>query len=227
MRRIGLLVLILIPLLFYNAPHVSAAANAQIQNETTYVDSLGWFHIVGEVLNAGDVWLHYVKITGTLKNANGQVVDVETAYALLDYLPPGAKSPFELIELDKAKISAIASYSLILEFDQATSTPASSLTIQGATSSIDSIGILEVVGEVKNNGLATSNSTEIIATFYDNAGKVIDVGSTYTSPSDIPPSQMYGFKVFGPSSPISSHVATFTLTAQSSQYISLPTTSTL
>jgi hypothetical protein len=221
MRRIGLLVLILIPLLFYNAPHVSAAANAQIQNETTYVDSLGWFHIVGEVLNAGDVWLHYVKITGTLKNSNGQVVDVEFTYAYADYLPARSKSPFDLTVLDKEKSSRIVSYSLVLEFKQATSTLPSSLQVVNTSKSTNSLGWLDVVGEVKNKGSETSNYTKVIATFYDSTGKVIYGGFTYTSPSDIPAGQAYGFKISLLDSTIVSHVASYELFAESNQYTSL------
>lgn len=218
-------VLLIIMLFAANAVIVpqpaSARPSAVIQNDSMRIDSNGWLRIVGEVKNTGDVWLRFVKITGTLKNANGQVVDVQTTFTLMEYLPPGAKSPFDLMESDPSKASTISSYSLVLNFQQATSTLANSLTIQNTGSSIDSLGILEVVGEIRNNGPQISNFTKVIATFYDNFGKVIAVAFTFTSPADIPSGQAYGFKVLGPSSPTSSHVANFALTAESSQYISL------
>lgn len=78
------------------------------------------------------------------------------------------------------------------------------------------------LGQVRNTGTQQSNFTKVFATFYDQSGKVIYVDFTYTSPSDIPPGQVYGFKVTGPNSPIASHVATYSLAAESNQYTSVP-----
>jgi hypothetical protein len=199
-----------------------AVSNAQTQNDTSYVDSLGYLHVVGEVLNTGDAWLSFVKITGTLKDANGQIVDVTFTYAYADYLPPAQKAPFNLIETDSSKSAKATSYTLALSYQQATTMPANTLTIQGATSSIDSLGYLNIVGQVKNAGTQTSNFTKVVATFYNQAGKVVYVDFTYTSPSDIPAGQTYSFKIIGPSNPVSSQVVKYNLFAESQQYTSIP-----
>jgi uncharacterized membrane protein len=37
-----------------------------VQNDSMWIDSAGILHVFGEVKNTGDVWLRYVKISGTL-----------------------------------------------------------------------------------------------------------------------------------------------------------------
>jgi hypothetical protein len=201
---------------------VSAVANAQVQNDTSYVDSLGYLHVFGEVLNTGDAWLSFVKITGTLRDSNGQIVDVTFTYAYADYLPPAQRAPFNLIETDSSKSAKVTSYTLALSFQQATTMPSNTLTIQSATSSTDSLGYLNIIGQVKNAGTHTSNFTKVVATFYNQAGTVIFVDFTYCSPADIPAGQTYSFKIIGPTSPLSSQVANYALFAESRQYTSIP-----
>jgi hypothetical protein len=87
---------------------------------------------------------------------------------------------------------------------------------------MDSLGDLNVVGQVMNAGTQTSRFTKVIATFYNKAGKVIYVEFDYTSPSDIPAGQTYGFKIIGPSTPISGQVGSFSIFAESDQYFSTP-----
>jgi len=49
-----------------------------------WIDSLDFAHVTGEVKNTGDVWLRFVEITGTLRDATNAIVDVVFAYTLLD-----------------------------------------------------------------------------------------------------------------------------------------------
>ncbi len=205
-----------------SAHSVLASPNAQIQNDSSYTDSSGYFHVVGEVLNTGDVWLRFVKVTGTLKDSNGQIVDVTFTYAYADYLPPAQRTPFNLIEIDLVKSAKSSSYSLTLDFQQATTAPANMLIIQGANSSKDGLGYFNIVGQVRNTGTQTSTFTKVVATYYNQAGKVIYVDFAFTSPSDIPPSQAYGFKIIGPGGPTGNQVASYNLFAQSQQYTSIP-----
>ena len=179
-------ILFLVALLAVLKP-VQASPSAVIQNDSSYIDSIGYYHVVGEVLNTGDASLTFIKISGVFKDSSGQVLDTELTYAYSDYLPAGQKAPFDLFISDTQKSSHVASYTLALEYDTATQTFPLHLTIQSTTSSTDSLGFLEVVGQVQNSGQTVSNFTKVVGTFYDQAGKVIDVEFTYTSPSDIPP----------------------------------------
>ena len=81
---------------------------------------------------------------------------------------------------------------------------------------------MEVAGEVKNTGTATSQFTKVIGTFYDAAGKVIFVDSTFTSPSDIPGGQSSGFKITLNDQAISARISSDAIFAESQQYTSIP-----
>ena len=95
-------ILFLVALLAALKP-VQASTSAVIQNDSSYIDSIGYYHVVGEVLNTGDAWLQYARVTGVFKDAAGQVVDVDFTYTMLSYLEPKSKSPFDLIETDAIK----------------------------------------------------------------------------------------------------------------------------
>lgn len=220
MKKVLFVCIILFTL--YLLPYAAASPSAVIQNDSSYVDSVGHYHVVGEVLNTGDAWLKSARITGTLKNSSGLIVDGVTSYAYTLYLGPEARSPFDLIEYDAAKSAKIASYSLTLEFDLPSTPPELNLTIQSLKSSTDSQGNLNLLGQVRNMATGLSDFTKAYATFYDQSGKVIYVDSAYTSPSDIPRNQTATFTIIGPSSNIASHVAAFNVGAESSQYTSVP-----
>jgi hypothetical protein len=87
---------IVLVLLIGYVPHAAAGASAVVQNDTMWIDINGSLHIVGEVKNTGDVWLRFVKVFGTFRDAGGGTVDVTFTYALVRFVPPGDVVPFDL-----------------------------------------------------------------------------------------------------------------------------------
>lgn len=85
-------------------------------NDSTHVDEASYYHVVGEAKNTGDVWSEFVRIAATFKDQNGAVVDTSFTYTLLDRLPAGVTSGFDVVELDTAKSTMIRSYTLAIEF---------------------------------------------------------------------------------------------------------------
>lgn len=201
----------------------AATASAVIQNDSMWVDSLGFIHIVGEVKNTGDLWLRFVKITGTLRDAGGGVVDVTFTYALLHFLPPESVAPFDMIEADTAKSAQIQSYSLAVEFQEVAAL-SQKLVILNVSNSTNTMGWVEVVGEVENQGDIPSTYTQVTGTFYDTNGKVVYVAFTYTDPNEIPVGARNGFKMYVVGSERSYRVARYALTSESenSRFTSVP-----
>jgi len=192
-----------------------------IQNESVWIDSIGKLHIFGEVRNTGDSWLQFIGIHGTLYDSGGTVVDVIFTFTELSYLAPNQITPFNLVELDSAKSSRTQRYSLVLDYIG--SSPFSvKLKIVNVGNSTNSLGWLEVVGEVENDGDNASNNTRVIGTFYDDAGNVIYVTSTLTSPSKIPSGNKYGFKLIVTDEGLTHKVTRYTTAAESEQYTSVP-----
>ena len=223
MRNLVALAIILLFLASVPRGFAQGTPSATILNDSSsYIDGIGDFHVVGEVLNTGGAWLDFVRVIGTFRDVNNQILDVTYTYASSNYLPPGTKGPFNVFEHNSVKSSKIANYTLALDYKVANTTPGVSLTIQGAATEMDPAGDLNVVGEVKNIGLTASNSTQVVATYYSKAGKVIFVDFTYTSPENIPPNQASDFRVIGPKNPVSLQVTNYAVFAQSQQYTSVP-----
>ena len=142
---------------------------------------------------------------------------------MLSFVPPDAVAPFNMIEIDTAKSARVGSYSLLLEFQEATAL-SQQLAVLNVADSKNSLGWLEVVGEVENRGTAPSTYTQVAGTFYDADGKVIYVHFTYTDPSEIPPGAKHPFKITVGSDERTSRIARYALTAESenSGYTSVP-----
>lgn len=200
-----------------------AAPAAQVQNDSIWMDSAGMFHIFGEVKNTGDVWLQFVKITATLRDGSGGIVDVAYTFTGSMYLPPAGISPFDVMEIDAPKASRVQTYSLVVEYQEVPSIP-QKLVILNVADSKTSLGWLEIVGEVENQADQISTYTKIVGTFYDETGKVIYATFTFTSPSDLPAGARYPFKMTVLSDERTGKVARYTLLAESmnSQYTSVP-----
>ena len=206
-----------------NVPRAAAVASAVIQNDSMWIDSLGFAHVVGEVKNTGDVWLRFVKITGTLRDPTDAVVDVVLAYVLLDYLPPNEVAPFDMIETNTAKAARVQSYSLALEFTEVAAL-SQKLFFFNVADSKNAFGMLEVVGEVENQGDIPSIYTRVIVTFYDNNGKVIYVAVGYTNPDEIPVGARGAFKIMVGSRERTLRIAHYSFVAESadSMFTSVP-----
>jgi hypothetical protein len=198
-----------------------AAASAEIQNTTMWKDAAEYFHVLGEVKNTGDVWLEFVKITGTFRDPNNNIVDVVFTYTQLDNVPPGAVAGFDLIEIDKNKANQIQSYTLLLDFRE-TSAVTMKLVVLNVVQSKNSLGWLEVMGEVQNQGDTPSTFTKIIATFHNAGGQVVYVGFTYADPDPVPAGATHPFKLTVLSDERSNVIAGYDLTAESHEYTSVP-----
>ncbi len=210
--------------------HAMPSASASIQRSNgSYVDAAGYYHVVGEVRNTGAVWLEFIKITGSLRNRVGSLIDVQFTYASATKLPPGELSPFDLIELDTAKSSQITGYNLTLEY-QATAPIPVNLAVLNVTPWTNSLRLLELVGEVQNNGQDISSFTQVIGTFYLSCsycssalmGQVVYVGSAYTSPNQIMPGMKQSFKITVSDAAQSSKSSSWRIFAQSRDYTSVP-----
>jgi len=201
---------------------VFAAPSAQIQNDTSYISSGLGYYIVGEVLNNGDVALRFIFITATLKDSSGVVLDSIQGVAESQFLPTNGKAPFRIIESDSNKVSRVATYNLALTFSPVNEPLSVDLVVQNVGSSTNSLGWLEVVGEVHNNGQSESRYTQVIATFYDSQGKVVYVDSTYTSPEHIPSGRTNSFKLTVTDNGQIPKINNWVLFAESQQYTSVP-----
>jgi hypothetical protein len=193
---------------------VGAAAGVQILSHTGYLDSLGYYHVVGEVLNSGDQPLSHVKVTATFYNSSGIVVGTSYTTTTLSILLAGRKSPFDILLFDTAVSPKVHHYSLASARVQA-------LRILSNSSYVDAIGYRHVVGEIKNIGTVNTTYVKVIATFYNTTGGVIASSFIYSDPDDLNANQTAPFDVFIDKyrTPLADHYA---LTADSIEFAVIP-----
>lgn len=218
--RLAVLTIILVAAAVWLVPNVAAAPAAVVQKDSAYIDSVGFYHVVGEVRNTGNVWLHLIKITATLRGTDGRILDTPFSYALLDQLPPNELAGFNLAENSPTNSAAVASYSLALEFQETQPRPLK-LLVTNTTALRNSFGQFEITGEVQNLGDSISQYSKVVGTFYGANGRVVDVQFTYTDPTNIPPNAYEGFKLIVPSAEISNLITAWSVTADSAQYTSV------
>jgi flagellar basal body rod protein FlgG len=69
----------------------------RILSQTHHIDSVGAYHVVGEVENNSSKLAKFVEIIGTFYDANHTVVGTSFTFTEPHDLAPGAKAPFDLI----------------------------------------------------------------------------------------------------------------------------------
>jgi hypothetical protein len=183
----------------------------------------GSTYIVGEVRNNLSDIVEYVQIVGSFYDSSGLLIDTDFTYTDLDYLRPAEKSPFKLIISDESVASRINNYTLSVNWEpvyaNASAVAAATvLTIQEGEQRIGEFGWYEVVGEVVNGGTDSTEYVKVVATFYDEAGQVINTDYTYTDPSDLAAGQSAPFELTVSDEDIAEDIESVKLSAQSQDY---------
>jgi hypothetical protein len=65
--------------------------------QSSYYDSIGTMHIVGEVINQSPVTARFVEIIATFYNSNNQVIGTDFSFTDPTDLAPGQRAPFEIL----------------------------------------------------------------------------------------------------------------------------------
>ena len=202
------------------ARSIAAAPNAVIQNDTGYADSSGYYHVVGEVKNTGDVWLQSILVSAILKDAQGGTVDVKQGSPWLTQVPPQISVGFDVIEMDLTKSATIRSYALSFTYQTGKPLPAL-LEIENLTSTKNSVGWLQVQGNVANVGDSASDNTVVTGTFYGSDGRVVSVTFTTLTDSTIPPGTSQPFTLTIVDANRSNLVRTYSVAAEGVEYTSV------
>lgn len=137
--------------------------------------------IIGEVRNSGPVNLDDIEIAPAYLDASGNAIDAEPIHTAHHpgLLRPGEKAPFMVILLDEEAGRAVAGYELTLGYRSTEDQPNElELLAERAFDSKD--GFRHVIGEVRNAGSSNVESVKLLATFYDEAGTVIDMDFTFS-----------------------------------------------
>jgi hypothetical protein len=155
-----------------------------IISHSEYIDSLGHFRVIGEVQNNGTQATQSNKVRATFYDSQGVVVIESSNYCYLEVLQPGEISPFEIIF---ASVPISKQYKLFATGDSTNIQPYRGITLKDITNQIQDDGSRIIAGIVVNTGIEVSKIIAVTGSFYDNQHKIIAVGYTFCSNTDVKP----------------------------------------
>lgn len=192
----------------------------------------GITNIVGEVRNDSPEKIGWVQVSGKFYDSAGQLIHLADGPVQLGELRPGEKGPFGIYIDDAAVSEDIANYTLSagLDSDFLQDKPAALKVGVGKHGIVErgvGLPLYQVIGNVTNTGNLPAESVDVIATFYDAAGNIVDFDATVTSPSTIPAGQSADFIIvtlvgdYGNWTAEMQSIASVNATAESSEYLEI------
>jgi hypothetical protein len=152
------------------------------------------YWIVGVVENVGKEPLYSVEMITTYYDASGSVVKMETdliAENGLATLLPGEISPFKIVIgslspwIGQDEGIGIDRYEMEVIYARTISEPYREFDLEGVKTSVDSEGWFRITGKVINVGELDARNVQVVATFYNAAGHVIDCRAAPTDPEEL------------------------------------------
>jgi hypothetical protein len=179
----------------------SQSENLKVLNYSWYFDSIGGFHIVGEVQNVGTTILNPVVLGGTIYTPDGTPqIRSNPCVVYVNYMLPKQKAPF-LMDFALRDMSWMSQGIDNVEFTVIEGKANSSyqypnIAIRSSSLSTDSTGVYWASGSVQNTGNQTATNVRVIGTFYNATNSVVAVGySELLTPKLLNPSSSASFKV--------------------------------
>jgi hypothetical protein len=195
----------------------------EVLSSTGYLDSSGYYLIVGEVQNKGDRAVNFVRVKATYHDSQGFTIDSRFDLTILYTILPGRKSPFTISLLDTSESAVVSSYILGVTYLQTNDLPLK-LEILSITNYVNAAGELNIIGDLKNLGEEALANAKVAATYYDNSSRVIAVTQTGFDPDiigEFSPNRTIEFEIVLDKSR-AQYVHTYALAAESNQYAMIP-----
>lgn len=164
----------------------------EIGSYTSFPTVLGGLYFVGEILNNGTAPASDLNFVLSLLDEQGNVLATTGSnMADLSVVPAGGKIPF-LAMLDKDP-QPYAKVEILVQGEPFTGSsifpPYFDLKIDKVTGQESNFGRYSLSGKVINTGTKPAELVKIVAIAYDENGKVIDVGWTFSKLDTILPGQ--------------------------------------
>jgi hypothetical protein len=200
---------------------ISSSSNniLPILSSSSFKDTLGSLHVVGELKNNSTDPFDFVKVVSTFYDSTGKVVGTDFTYSHIKVLRPWERSSFELILSDAQQSDKVNSYRLAVSGDKAEPLPAA-LKLSIGDSHMDDIGAYHIVGEVTNQGKERATFVQVSGAFYNSSNVAVAADFTFTDPKDLEPGQTAPFEIIV-SAPTASDISSASLNVKSEQYSSI------
>jgi hypothetical protein len=160
-----------------------------VLNDTVYTDGQGHVYVLGEIYNNTgsnqEIWV----IVDFFDEQNNRVAQ-EVAASVVEVVPQGSKVPFSL----EAELRLpYARYEILVDGDSSDLQPRQDLQVLNHTGEAGQV--YRITGELSNPGEALVTYAEVVATLYDGAGRVVNVGYGFLPAGELGAGQTASFEV--------------------------------
>jgi hypothetical protein len=159
----------------------------QVGSYSFYTNSIGSLRFVGVIINQGNAAAENVQVAISLLDNSGNVIGVGSDS--ISIVQANGKFPFvalidtALTEWKDVKIQIQGTPSN----GQSIFPPYTDLQVDKVVGNNSTFGRYALTGIVINTGQKTATLVRVVAVAYDESGKVIDYGDTFTTLTDIAP----------------------------------------
>jgi hypothetical protein len=200
---------------------VQANADIAVLSHTGYVDSYGYYHVIGELLNTGDTALAFVNVKVILYDSESAEITDNFDLTMLNVVLANRKSPFDIVLQDPQQSAMVDHYSINVTYSE-TNPTLLGLQILTDASHFDETGSMLINGTLENIGQIATTNIKIVATYYDEKGEVVAATMKHLDLEDpLPPSQTIQFEILL-TDERAQFAHTYELIAESHEYSMVP-----
>ena len=210
------LVSILILLGIFSTYNVQAVPSANVIETYGYLNESGQYVVIGEVVNNGDVPVHFVGLTVTFFDKNHEQIEELSISTALEVIRPGQTSPFAATLLDTKNSSFVSSYDVKIGNVAPTTYKEEKISI--IFHKLQTEGNMIVIsGRIVNDGSSISSNTKAMVVLYNAVGEPVRYASTFPESRNILPfgSALFSIK-FQVDNP--ANISGYAISSESSNY---------
>jgi hypothetical protein len=200
----------------FSTYNVHAAPSARIIDTYGYLDESGQYVVVGEVVNNGDVPLHFVEVIVTFFDEDKEQLQQLSVSTALVIIHPGQVAPFMVTLRDTQSASLVRTYDAQMGNIAPTTDKERRLSVifHKLETSEDNIVIS---GRIANDGTSLSANTKAVVVLYNVLGEPVRFSSVFTDPRNILP---FGSALFSTRIKIGDplQISGYAISAESSTY---------
>ncbi len=169
------------------SPTTEPPLRFEIRGENLYEDAVGSLRLLFEIRNLNPFEVEDVRTTVVLRDAEGQTVASQYAYARVNVLRPGGTSPVMVVFFLGAP--GFSTYDVDVHAEKAEHLAG---MLHPALEIVDDVGRVgqwvpyEVLGEVQNVGDSEADSVTLVVTCYDDQGRLVAIGTGAPQARSIP-----------------------------------------
>jgi hypothetical protein len=173
------------------SPAAHASASLSVVSQSTFLDSGGGRHIVGEIRNDGASSVELVQLDFDFLDASNTVQGTATTSTLVNRLAPGEISPFSEVFSPPA---GYTHYTMAMSASDVTDPPNHAFTTAVTSTTTDAAaGVRDLMGTVRNDNTTDADFVELVFTYYNAAGTVVNADSVFADDDPVPAGQSSTF----------------------------------